>query len=220
MLFSGFLSLSLPATGCALFYGAVLTHQPPSRLRTIVKTSSTALLALISVLAGGPVWLTLALLLGAAGDGFLSLDHNKGFLPGLGCFLLGHAAFVALLWPAGGGVEILQASPARMIGALLLFLLGGMVLRQLWPKLGDLRLPVAAYVLVIVAMGVAALALPLDWPLGLGMLAAGLFIFSDFLLAQLLFVMAEANRFKTLVSTLLWFAYWPAQALFAAAFLL
>ena len=94
------------------------------------------------------------LVLGAIGDVALLSEH--GFLAGLGAFLLGHLAYVVAVgsylppsaWPHAAGAY-----------ALVPIVVGLGVLAWLWPKLGSLRIPVIAYVAVILAMVIAALAL-------------------------------------------------------------
>jgi len=96
----------------------------------------------------------IGLVLGALGDIALLSEH--GFLAGLGSFLLGHVAYVVAVgtylpprtWLAAAG-------PYAAIPAVV----GLAALAYLWPKLGKLRVPVIAYVLVIIAMVISAIAL-------------------------------------------------------------
>ena len=100
----------------------------------------------LAVLAG--------LVLGAIGD--LALLSPRGFLAGLGAFLLGHLAYAVAVgqdlplhaWPATAGPYAL-APIAVGLGAL----------AWLWPRLGTMRVPVILYVAVIVTMVIAAIAL-------------------------------------------------------------
>jgi uncharacterized membrane protein YhhN len=100
----------------------------------------------VAVLAG--------LVLGAIGDVALLSPH--GFLAGLGSFLLGHLAYAVAVgtympprtWPGAAGLY-----------AIVPVAIGLAVLAWLWPKLGSLRIPVIAYVAVILTMVIAALAL-------------------------------------------------------------
>jgi uncharacterized membrane protein YhhN len=99
----------------------------------------------LAVLAG--------LILGAVGDVALLSPH--GFLAGLGSFLLGHLAYAVAVgtylpprtWPGAAGSY-----------AIVPIAVGLGALAWLWPKLGSLRIPVIAYVAVILTMVVAALA--------------------------------------------------------------
>lgn len=95
------------------------------------------------------------LVFGAIGDISLLGKTNRHFLGGLGAFLVGHVMYVIAIgalvspgdWPSHAGP--LAVAPV---------LVGGGALAWLWPKLGTMRGPVIAYVIVIVAMVVGALA--------------------------------------------------------------
>jgi uncharacterized membrane protein YhhN len=75
------------------------------------------------------------LILGAIGDAALLAHGSTGFLIGLGSFLLGPMALWAIPLAAGA-----------------------IALRWLWRHLGNMRIPVIAYVTVITAMMLAAIA--------------------------------------------------------------
>jgi uncharacterized membrane protein YhhN len=97
----------------------------------------------------------LGLVLGALGDAALLARAERWFLAGLGAFLLGHLAYVA----AVAAIVPLASWPTLAGPSAAVPVLGGVVaLAVLWPRLGALRVPVVAYVGVIVAMVVAALA--------------------------------------------------------------
>ena len=191
----------VPAFLLALAYGAVWTLRPVSLARSVVKTGSTALLALGALWAGLP-WIALALGLGALGDWFLSRDREVGFLPGLGVFALGHAVYLGVLWPVAG------MPGALAFGVLLLAALGLML--RLWPVLGGLRGPVAVYAGLSVALGAMALGLPE----GAGWLMAGVlaFIASDMVLALSLFLLGQDHRLQPVLARTLWALYWGGQA--------
>jgi uncharacterized membrane protein YhhN len=104
-------------------------------------------------------WIVAGLVLGAIGDLALMFDSDRGFLAGLGAFLFGHVAY---------GVGLAHLVPPRAwldgamgIAAPLAVGVSGAVLAWLWPRLGALRLPVIAYVLVIATMLIAGLAVSL-----------------------------------------------------------
>lgn len=95
------------------------------------------------------------LVFGAIGDISLLGKSNRHFLGGLGAFLVGHLMYViaiAALVPPGDWLS--HAGPLAAAPVLV----GGGALAWLWPKLGSMRVPVIAYVIVIVAMVVGALA--------------------------------------------------------------
>lgn len=113
-----------------------------------------------------------ALLFCAAGDVLLALGH---FLFGLAAFLLGHLCYLVAFareprWSPGSLVVL--AALAVCIALLVLYLS---------PHLGDMRLPVYAYMLVIVAMTTAAI-LGRDNHVLVGV-GAVLFLISDALIA-------------------------------------
>jgi len=154
----------------------------------------------------------IGLVLGALGDIALLSEH--GFLAGLGSFLLGHLAYVVAVgtylpprtWLAAAGPY--AALPA---------IVGLGALAYLWPKLGKLRVPVIFYVVVIIAMVIAAIALVRSDILDMHqnrreLFAAGavLFFISDLSVARDKFV---ANGFANRVWGLP--VYYGAQVLIA-----
>jgi uncharacterized membrane protein YhhN len=96
-------------------------------------------------------WVLAALLLGWLGDALLLSRHPRAFLGGLGAFLLSHLCFgVAFLSGAVSGSAV-------TVACLAVAAFGTVVLRWLGPHLpADFRWPVRAYVLVILAMCIAA----------------------------------------------------------------
>ncbi|CAN5916794.1 hypothetical protein BH11MYX3_BH11MYX3_30020 [soil metagenome] len=132
----------------------------------------------------------IGLVFGAIGDLALLGKSSRAFLAGLGAFLIGHLAYVVAVtylvsvgsWISGAGV--LAAVPV---------VAGGIALALLWPRLGSMRGPVIAYVLAIVTMVIAAIAVwrtdslpePQRTRLVLG---ASLFFISDLAVARDKFV--------------------------------
>jgi uncharacterized membrane protein YhhN len=140
---------------------AVLIAAEYARLRTlraVAKTAASAAfvtLGLVLYTGGTYGQLVVAgLILGAGGDVALLGKSTKAFLAGLGLFLLGHLAYVAAFaslmpsgaWFAGSGV--LAAAP---------YAAGAGVLWLLWPRLGEMRVPVIFYVVTIATMVVFAI---------------------------------------------------------------
>ncbi len=123
------------------------------------------------------------LVLSLAGD--LLLEFPSLFLPGLGAFLLAHVSYVAAFLSVTRTPALARGLPFA------LFAMGATAF--LWPRLGDLAPPVAAYVVVICTMMWRAAAL---WggagltPRAQGWALAGALAFatSDALLAVQLFV--------------------------------
>lgn len=200
----------------AAVYGAVVAH-PPSLRRSVVKTASVALLALLAAIEGGPALLVLALALSAAGDAFLSRDGEPAFLGGLASFLLAHVAYVALFAIEGGGVEALAASPARIAAAAAMAGAVGFLLHRLLPSVpGGLRAPVLAYSAAILGMGIAALTLD-----SLAVIAgAVLFMASDALLAVGRFMFRPGSPHHSWQAPLVWALYYLGQLAIALGLLL
>jgi uncharacterized membrane protein YhhN len=140
-----------------------------------------------------------ALLLSVAGDALLLSDRRPAFLAGLVAFLLAHLAYAATF----AGAAAPRAWHLIPIAAAL-----ALVLRWLWPHLGEMKAPVVAYCLVISAM----LWLALGVPSALVRLGAALFYASDLTVARDRFVRpAFANRLIGLP------LYYGAQVLLALA---
>lgn len=194
----------------ALGYGFLCLDGPVTVHRSAMKTGSTLSLAAISFLEGNDNMLTLALLLGASGDFFLSLTHEQGFLPGLASFFLGHVVYSSMLMsissgPSGAMWLVFVALVAVSIG----------LLSAMWPVLGDLRIPVIAYVGVSTTLGVLALGVSSTMVM-MGLL---MFIISDVILAFWLFLLPEGHKLRPLFSASVWTLYWSGQATILAGFL-
>lgn len=135
-------------------------------------------------------WILVGLVLGAVGDICLLGKSTRAFLAGLVAFLLGHLSYVVaiayLVPPSGwlGGAGLLAIVPA---------IAGVATVAFLWPRLGSMKGPVIAYLVAIVAMVVAAIAVwrtqalhaPARDYLALG---AALFFVSDISVARNRFV--------------------------------
>lgn len=198
----------LCAIACAVLVAAEIAHaearrwiaKPLASLGFVI-VASAALDRAPPALASLAWWIWAGQLAGAAGDLALlgSGGHRrKGdegrarrwFGYGLAAFLLGHLAyaigFAAVVsparWPSAAGW---LAVPPVVVA--------GVVVRWLWPRLGSLRVPVLAYVAVITAMLIAAIAVWQAAPLPLAnrqRVAAGalLFFVSDLAVARDTFV--------------------------------
>jgi uncharacterized membrane protein YhhN len=127
------------AVACIALVIAERTHHPA---RYVAKPIASA--AFIVAGLHAPPWILIGLVLGAIGD--LALLFERGFLPGLVAFLLGHLAYVVAFPPTAP----LWIGPPALAGVV--------ALAWLWPHLGKLRVPVIAYVGAIVAMVAGALA--------------------------------------------------------------
>jgi len=169
------------AFGCAVLVLAEWKHL--ARVRVIAKVfASLAFLALgISARRTDAyaLWIVAGLALGVVGD--IALLSERGFLAGLGAFLLGHVAYIVAI------ATRLPAAQWFTPEALAPLAVASIALVMLWPRLGSLRVPVIAYVVAIVVMVAGALALRTE-PFAAG---AVLFFASDLSVARDKFVGAS-----------------------------
>ncbi len=187
---------------CALLCGALVACEIRgwARGRQLSKLSASLCFVLLP-LAGnafadrlddhGYATLMMAgLILGAIGDAALLAHGSTGFLIGLGSFLLGHIAYAVGFSRCLHSASVSSSTMmmwAIPVGA------GAIALRWLWRHLGNMRIPVIAYVSVITAMMLAAIAVFHDgartatfrYLVGIG---ATLFFISDLAVARDKFV--------------------------------
>ncbi len=200
--------------GCISALGYLwFTARPVGTLRSAVKTAPILLFAAASLVAGGPGWLILALLLSAAGDLALSREGRTAFLAGLSAFALAHLAFI-LLFQSLGGSQLWDALARAPVWSALL--VGAALSTEIWlaPHTGAMRWPVRIYVALITVMGLAALALPAGF--GGVAVGAGLFILSDMVLSVRLFRLTGASPWALPAALALWVLYIAGQALIVA----
>jgi uncharacterized membrane protein YhhN len=194
-----------------LVYQVWFCRRPPSSAKTVIKTLSVALLALVAVFVDAPIWLILALVFCAFGDMFLSRDGEQNFLFGLVSFAIGHVFYIlTFLKEPRSDVSIVWDIPWILL-AFFLIALGVVMAKVLWSRTGNLRGPVAAYSAIIVLMGLSALSLN-SYGLSLVFIGATMFIISDIILSVELFLVPEDHPVKGLTSTLIWMFYWLGQA--------
>lgn len=199
----------------ALIY-LFIVRWPPSHRRTIVKTLSTALLALLVALQAGPAALFAALALGAIGDAFLAHDGKRAFLGGLASFLIAHLIYVWLFWFDGLGITSVLSETWRLIAALALTGFAGFMFSVLMKIVdAELKIPVAIYIAAILLMGMTALTL--DRPLV--MLGAAMFIASDAFLATDKFLLSAGSAHRNWMPYAVWSLYYSGQATIALGFL-
>jgi len=200
-------SLALPAAAMAIFtaasiYGFGFLNAEVSTWRSFWKTLPVAIMA-IFVAASGSSWLlALALGLSAVGDYFLSREEDS-FTIGLVSFLTAHLLYIWIFWqmistPSFGWGQGGMVAYALIYGA------------YLWPRVGEYRIPVLAYIFVITIMVGTALLLPTGYLIVvLGSLA---FALSDSVLALEMFVITN-QKVKIALSKLVWVSYIAAQGL-------
>lgn len=196
---------------------AFIVNLRQSWLRSAVKTLSTALLAWLAWLLKGPDLLIIGLALGSLGDLFLSREGDKAFLGGLASFLAAHVAYIALFLQQGAGLSILTSEPWRGVAAVFVgvFALAMLLvlLRRVPPPM---RIPVIAYSLTIMLMGVTALTTS-NW---LVIAGAALFMASDSLLGWERFVSPAISTYRSLQRYAVWILYYLAQLLITLGFVL
>ena len=194
-----------------------LSPRPASAVRSTFKTTSVALLALVALLSGAPILLTLALTLCALGDALLSRETESTFMAGIGAFAAGHLAYIALFLthPASDAALILN-KPGYFWS---LIVLGIVAATLLAPRAGDLKGPVLAYIPIILGMGVTVLALPETGALRWALPAALAFIASDLILATEKFLLPQGHLALRFTPYMIWILYWGAQAGLLIAFL-
>lgn len=200
--------LSLAALVAALtFWIRHAGHETASWPATLVKTASTAALALGGLAAGAPLWVVLGLALGSVGDFALARRGKAAFLVGMAAFAAGHLAYAAgFATGAQGGI-----GPAALILWPLVVVLVAVAWLWLAPRAGGLCWPVRLYGAVIGAM-VAASALT-----GQSLFVTGALVFmaSDLILGLRMFVLTAPSA-QLFASRLLWPLYWGGQALILA----
>ncbi|MGI3187158.1 lysoplasmalogenase [Nioella aestuarii] len=182
-----------------------------SALRSGLKTVPVALFAIAALLAGAPWLLVLGLALGAVGDFALSRKGDSAFIAGLGSFALAHLAYAVVFVGVEARLAPFDLTPMRWLGVAALVIMAQSTVVWLLPHVGGMKRPVAAYVAIISAMGLAALHLPATH--GLAMLGAGLFVLSDLVLSIERFRMKEDSPAARGASHLVWPLYWVGQGL-------
>jgi uncharacterized membrane protein YhhN len=195
--------LAIVATAALLALHLAADARAARGLRTVGKLGASAVFLALALSLGvhGPFerGILAALVLSAVGDALLLSDARPAFLGGLVAFLLAHLAYSAAF------LGVSRPSPGI---ALAVAVATGAALRWLWPSLGPMRAPVAAYCAVIAAM----LWLAAGVPRAEVRAGALLFYLSDLLVARDRFVRPGlANRVVGLP------LYYAAQLLFALA---
>lgn len=194
-------TLSQASVVLAVVFLLAFCWRGPGWPKTVVKTGAVGLLAVVGALEEVDPWLVAGLTLGSVGDFCLSRPGPRAFLAGLIAFALAHLAYV--VWMVSPDYTL------RALPMLALALFSAAMARVLWPRAGDLRGPVMAYVGIITAMGLAAVTAPGN-PMPF-VIAAGLFILSDAVLSLELFVLPEHHRARRFTPFIVWTTYWLAQ---------
>ncbi|MFD5185155.1 lysoplasmalogenase [Streptomyces sp. NPDC058372] len=156
----------------AVDLGSLLAGYPEIHLA--VKPLLLSVLAAHVAVRGGPPLLIAAAVFGWGGDTLLRFEDDTAFLLGMGSFAVGHLCYLALFARYGSTPRRVIPLGAAYAAALVLLVV------LLWPDLpAGLRLPVAAYSLLLTAMAFRSLRL------GAATAAGGLlFLLSDALIAM------------------------------------
>ena len=150
--------LFLAAAFCSACYLVICGRPGSSWLKSVLKTASVALLALIAFKLSDMLLLAVGLTACAVGDFFLSRKGTEEFVSGIGAFAFGHLSYTALffLQPSADFLRISDGWPLTLA----LVLLGLVMIFLLFRTAGKLRWATIIYVPVIMSMGVMAMILP------------------------------------------------------------
>ncbi len=162
------------AATSAAHLGAILTASPA--LQHATKPALMPLLAAHSLTAAerAPKLLAPALLLSAGGDILLQAGGDTAFLAGMGSFAAAHVCYVTMFVRRGA----LDDRRRTALVAAAYAAAWAVLVSRLWPGLGDLRIPVAAYSLLLTSTAVTSARI--GWRTGVG---GALFLLSDTLIA-------------------------------------
>ncbi len=157
-------------------------HRESARLEYVFKPLTTVLIIVVALVRNDPLaryqtFVLLGLLASLAGD--VLLMFPRWFVQGLTAFLLAHLCYIGAFTVASTGQTTLWYGVPFVV-------FGVLMLRRLWPYLGNMRTPVLAYVAVILIMAWQAANRWLETRDTAGMLAligAYLFVASDSVLA-------------------------------------
>ncbi len=190
----------------SLIYLFGLHRLPEGNLRSLIKTSCVAMLAVAAYLAQGPLMLITGLTLGAVGDFYLSRRWEGAFLAAISAFALSHIAYIILFWDSGAMITVMAVIAVAIVAAI--------AMRILMPQAGRLALPIALYIVTIGAMGAVAFGLPEAF--SFASYAAFLFMASVTVLGLELFVFkGEGGQ---ITGPFIWVTYYAAQLLFLIVF--
>ncbi len=198
----------------ALLYGLFFCNSAPSVLRVVLKVVATALLTLWAYMVGAPILVVAALAFSTLGDGFLGASEEKFLLPGMAAFFIAHAAYIPLFWEHSSETRELFVLTFQVV----ITIGGALFLRSMMPWIEKaMRLPVAAYTIIILLMVNAALRLePTLWLAAVGAVA---FAASDTILSIELFRLKPDAPIKPVAARAVWFLYYGGQAAIAWAFI-
>jgi uncharacterized membrane protein YhhN len=205
---------------CAVIYLLGYCYRGPSWPKTMFKTLAIGALALVSILAGMPIWLSLALSACALGDYYLSRGDTTAFLKGVGAFAVGHLFYILLFLTDPLSDSGLISSNSRIATLSILGVMSVLMAVTLWLYADALRHAVLGYIVVITSMGFAAATLPWQPYYNLVILGVIFFIISDLILSAEMFLMTKTAWTGKSAPFGVWTFYWLAQMLITAGFIL
>ena len=158
-------------------------------------------------------WIGVGLAFGMLGD-ILLMIPQRPFVAGLGAFLIGHICYIVGYWQSN------IAGAPRKSGLAGVALLGLFVVATgvfFWPHLGDMRIPVIAYIAAIALMAASAALrrTASDASYGWAITGAVFFLASDTMLAYRLFVGDFSASRVAIMATYLFAQYGIAQGMLA-----
>ncbi|MGW4898835.1 lysoplasmalogenase [Kitasatospora sp. NPDC004240] len=184
-LLTGYAAASAAHLGAILAGSEVLRHATKPTLMPLLAAHSglaaaapagraSAGPAVAAGSGGAPGLLVPALVASTGGDVLLQLGNDPAFLAGMGSFAAAHVCYVTMFVRQGALTDrrrtaLVAAAYAAAWAA---------IIGQLWPDLGDLRIPVAGYSLLLAATAVTSAGLGPRTGLG-----GALFLLSDTLIA-------------------------------------
>ncbi|MBD3663759.1 lysoplasmalogenase [Sulfitobacter aestuariivivens] len=195
----------------ALLYWGFSLREGTSWFRSSVKSLALVPLVVLALVLSAPL-VAAALALCSLGDVFLSRSGERFFLAGLISFALGHLAWIAVFVLELGATPDQLNSVSMGLAVLAMSLHALFMIRVLLGRAGELRLPVAIYIAIIMTMGVAALATQSPMVI----IGAVLFMASDTLLGLQTFILAKGGPFERAANILIWPLYWVAVAILAS----
>ena len=119
------------------------------------KTLLSCLFIVVALIQPHPIpgyytFILIGLIFCLGGDVLLALPQERAFFLGLVSFLLGHVFYVV------GFMSVAQINIMTWVGTPITLILSGAIYWRLLPNLGDMKIPVLVYVIVITVMVVCA----------------------------------------------------------------
>jgi alkenylglycerophosphocholine/alkenylglycerophosphoethanolamine hydrolase len=169
---------------CFVLLFLATMHVCPYPFDYLVKTIPIlclAVLAFSNIPGIKGILIGVGLLFSGCGDVLLHIDGVAYFVHGLGAFLIAHLFYIAAF------ISQPAITRGRLPVLLAIGVYGVVMGVLLFPHLGDMLIPVAAYLFIILAMGISAALGTANHTLVIA--GAGLFILSDSLIAINRFLM-------------------------------